>query len=69
MIPEDAQMRAFSAAKDVQTVLVVGTSGTVMPACDIPRMAKRHGALVIEVNPVPSTFTSGGITDLYLPGT
>ena len=48
-------------------MLVIGTTGEVMPACEVPRTARRHGAKIIEINPVPSAFTDT-ITDVYLPG-
>lgn len=67
-IPEAASDESFQAAHAVSTVIVVGTSGEVMPACMIPREAKRRGATVIEINPCPSAFTQGGITDIFLQG-
>lgn len=67
-IPENAQAAAFEAAEKVSSVLVVGTSGQVMPACYLPYEAKRHGATVIEVNPSESAFTENGTTDIYLEG-
>jgi NAD-dependent deacetylase len=35
-------------------MVVVGTSGSVYPAAELPQLAKRHGARVIVVNPNPS---------------
>lgn len=67
-LPEDAADSAFEEVKHVETVIVVGTSGEVMPACLIPRYAKRHGAKIIEVNPDPSAFVREGISDLFLQG-
>ena len=52
----------------MDVVIVVGTSGEVMPACLIPRYAKRHGAQIIEINLDPSAFTREGISDLFLQG-
>lgn len=65
-IPPEASSRAFRAAESASLVLVIGTSGTVMPACMIPREAKRHGAYIVEVNPHPSAYTEEGVTDLFL---
>jgi len=31
-------------------MLVVGTSAVVAPACDLPLIAKRAGATIVEVN-------------------
>ena len=38
-----------------------------MPACEVPRSAKRHGAKIIEISPDPTAF-SRSITDLHLCG-
>ena len=67
-IPAYAYRRAFAAAQEVKTVLVIGTSGTVQPACLIPEVAKQCGAKIIEVNLEPSEFSRKGITDIYLSG-
>ena len=48
-------------------ILIIGTSGQVMPACQLPMLAKyqnKNKVKVIEVNPTKSTFTNS-ITDLY----
>ena len=50
-LPEGAMRRAFEAARDCDVLLSVGTSGAVYPAAEIPREARRHGAMVVEVNP------------------
>jgi NAD-dependent deacetylase len=52
-LPEPARSRAFAEAGKADVVLVVGTSGEVMPAGLIPRLASDHGATIIEVNTVP----------------
>jgi NAD-dependent deacetylase len=46
---------------------VIGTSAQVSPACDIPRIAKEMGAVVIEVNPEPTPLTAT-VTDIHLRG-
>lgn len=47
-------------------ILIIGTSGQVMPACQLPMIAKykNKSVKVIEVNPIKSSFTTS-ITDLY----
>lgn len=65
-IPEEASNLAFDGAKRADCVLVIGTSGEVMPACRIPYEAKRHGAFVIEVNPGESAFAANGISDFLV---
>lgn len=67
-IPEDAASAAYDAAMSCDAVIVVGTSGEVMPACHIPVQAKRHGAKVIEVNLDPSSFSRNGVSDVILCG-
>lgn len=48
-IPSKAIREANKEADACDLLLVVGTSGTVHPASDIPYRAMRHGAKVIEV--------------------
>ena len=50
-----------------EVVLVIGSTGEVMPAAQMPYLAKQNGALIIEVNPEKSNFTRS-ITDIHLPG-
>ncbi len=66
-IPEPVNSQSFFEAGICDTILVIGTSGEVMPACMIPYTAKENGATVIEVNLTPSQFTDQ-ITDIYLEG-
>lgn len=66
VLPERATERAWRLAGRCQVMLVVGTSGMVYPAAELPRVARRAGAAVVEVNPEP-----GGITpyaDVFLRG-
>ena len=46
--------RAVDAAERSDVCLVVGTSSVVYPAAELPSVAARAGALVVEVNPEPS---------------
>lgn len=64
-ITEAAQMAALQAAEEADVLLIIGSTGEVMPASLIPVAAKRAGAFVLEINPVPSRFT-GPVTDLHL---
>lgn len=66
-IPEPAGSASFELAEKCDVILVIGTTGEVMPACNIPYVAKRNGATVIEINPGKSAYT-GQITDIYLLG-
>jgi NAD-dependent deacetylase len=50
----DVLAAARSAARRAALFLVIGTSATVYPAADLPRLARSHGAHVVEINPVPA---------------
>lgn len=50
-LPEAALTAAVEAAATCDVLLTVGTSGVVYPAAEIPRIAARAGATVIQVNP------------------
>lgn len=66
-IPMIAAMRASQEAEVCNTLLIVGTSGAVYPAAEIPFTAKSKGATVIEINLEETPFTSS-ITDHFLKG-
>jgi len=42
--------RAFETAQRAHTMLVIGTSGIVYPAAELPRVSKARGANLIEIN-------------------
>ena len=66
-IPQIPFTAAYEAATKSSVLLIIGTTGEVMPANQIPVLAKNNGALIIEINPKPSLYT-GGITDILLQG-
>lgn len=66
-IPQVALLAAYEAANLSEVMLVIGTTGEVMPANQIPLIAKQNGATIIEVNPQSSSFTSS-VTDMFLQG-
>ncbi len=66
-IPPDASSVAFREAQRAEVVLVIGTTGEVMPAGAVPLMAKERGGVIIEINTAPSRFTRT-VTDLFLEG-
>ncbi|AVT35708.1 NAD-dependent deacylase [Plantactinospora sp. BB1] len=53
-LPEAALSAAIRAAAGCDVLLAVGTSGVVYPAAEIPGIAARSGATVIQVNPEPT---------------
>ncbi len=64
-IPPEAYSQAFDAAEKCDLMLVVGTSASVAPASQLPLIAKRKGAHVLEINPVASEL-SEWITELHV---
>jgi len=66
-IPWLAQEQAEEEARTCGILLVLGTSALVSPACDIPRIAKKAGAAVVEINPEETALT-GSVTDVHIPG-
>lgn len=66
MLPERAVRRAWRLAADRGVLLLVGTSGTVWPAAELPHVASRASARIIEVNPAPSELTP--LADVFLAG-
>ena len=51
---------------DLEVMIVIGTTGMVFPAGQIPRQAKRNGTKIIEINLTPSTYTHE-ITNIFIP--
>lgn len=56
-LPRQQLDRAMQLAQSCDLMLVVGTSGVVSPASTLPSLARRAGALLIEVNPFVSEIT------------
>ncbi|MCY4411547.1 MAG: NAD-dependent deacylase [Caldilineaceae bacterium] len=65
-LPWEAVETAAEAAQACDLMLVVGTSGLVYPAAQLPLIAQRAGAKVIDVNPEPGPISS--VADLFLQG-
>ncbi len=66
-IPRDAYSGAFAEAEKAEVCVIIGSTGEVVPASYVPRTAKQSGAVIIEINPEESLFTSQ-ITDIHLQG-
>ncbi len=64
MLPEAELWSAIEAVLACDVMLIVGTSGMVSPASELPGMAQRKGAVLIEVNPHTSALTP--MTDVWL---
>jgi len=65
-LPTPMADRAWREAEKCDLFLVVGTSGVVYPAAQLPLVAKQAGATVVDVNPEASELS--GIADIYLSG-
>ncbi len=66
-IPQLPLAAAYEAASISEVFLIIGTTGEVMPANQIPFLAKSNGATIIEVNLDESNYTRN-ITDIFLKG-
>ncbi len=66
-IPPGAYEKSLEAAQKADVFLVIGTTGEIMPASQIPIFAKQNGAKIIEVNTAVSNYTDR-ISDVFLQG-
>ena len=66
LLPGDVLEQAWAAAEQCDVMLVVGTSGVVYPAAQLPQVAQQAGAAIIAVNPEPTPITQRA--DLFLAG-
>lgn len=64
-IPSRAQEEAEEEVRRCGVLLVIGTSAQVSPACDLPLIAKRAGATVVEINPEKTQLTRE-VSDLHI---
>lgn len=67
-IPRDVYELSFEEAMKCDFMLVCGTSAVVYPAAELPRVAKRRGAKVVEVNFEETPLTREGISDYIIKG-
>jgi NAD-dependent deacetylase len=64
-IPAFAKKRSFEEAEKADLILIIGTHAEVLPAAEIPKIAKNTRAGIIEINIKPSYFTHT-ITDVFI---
>lgn len=67
-IPVMEMVRANKEADKCRVMFIIGTSGVVYPAADIPYTSKSKGAVIVEINVERTPFTSS-ITDHFFKGT
>ena len=65
-LPAGVWDRAEAAASEADVLLVVGTSAVVYPSAGLARLAKTHGARVVEINIAETPLTS--IIDQFVQG-
>jgi NAD-dependent deacetylase len=66
-IPDRAAIRANLEAQKSDVLILIGTTGEVMPASMVPKMAKNSGSIIIEINKEETVYSST-ITDIFLNG-
>jgi len=64
-IPQLAYNKSVEEASNADLVIIIGSTGEVMPASYIPQIAKQNGATIIEINPEKSMYTNS-ITDIHI---
>jgi NAD-dependent deacetylase len=64
-IPSHVWTDTENLLKDLDLMLVIGTTGIVFPASQIPRQAKDNGAKIVEINIQPSEYTHA-ISDIFI---
>jgi NAD-dependent deacetylase len=64
-LPQFAKKHSFEEAKKADVFIIIGTNAEVLPAANIPIVAKETGAKIIEINIQPSHYTNT-ITDIFL---
>ncbi len=65
MIPHAALTESDRLARSCNLMIVVGTTGEIYPAAQLPLIARQNGATLIEINPDPSLVTP--FADVFLP--
>jgi NAD-dependent deacetylase len=65
-IPKEAFEKSVEYAINCDLMIIIGTTGEIMPASQIPYLAKENSAKIIEINPDKSNYTNT-ITDVYIP--
>ncbi|MCD4734931.1 MAG: hypothetical protein K8R53_02710, partial [Bacteroidales bacterium] len=66
-IPPDAYKNSLKASEKAEAMIIIGTTGEVMPAAQMPYIAKDNGAIIIEINKEPTKLTNN-VTDIFLEG-
>lgn len=65
MLDEEIIQKAFEEAESADLFFSIGTSAVVHPAASLPSTAKRHGAILVEINMEPTPLTD--LADFHFP--
>jgi len=64
-IPHFAKKHSFEEAAKCDVLLIIGTHAEVLPAAEIPEIAKKHGAKIIEIN-IKESHLTHTVTDIFI---
>lgn len=67
VLPENILNAAYQWVNQCDVMIVVGTTGLIIPAAHLPRIAHEQGAKIIEVNPAYSMITRYADVKLEAP--
>ncbi len=67
MLPADALNAASWAAENCDVYFSIGTSAEVYPAAQLPQLAKRRGAYLVEINPNETSLSRLADMKIALP--
>ncbi|MFN4228052.1 MAG: SIR2 family NAD-dependent protein deacylase [Candidatus Ratteibacteria bacterium] len=57
LLPENEFNKAEQESRKADLFIIIGTSGIVRPACELPYIAKENGAKIVEINLDKSYFS------------
>lgn len=66
-LPQSTLQQAWNEAENCDLMFSLGTSAVVQPAASIPKMAKRSGAKIVEIN-LEKTPLTEKVSDHFLKG-
>ena len=68
-LPEGAYRKATRAIDDADVLVVIGTSGLVYPAAELPNYAAKKRKPVVVINPESTPFDQRAVWKLEMPAT
>ncbi|RKY34357.1 MAG: NAD-dependent protein deacylase [Candidatus Omnitrophota bacterium] len=57
-LPEEELVKAYQLIDEAELLLIIGTSGVVYPAVNLPFQAKERGCQILEINPELTPLSS-----------